>query len=113
MSLGQTVNVCSDSDFQKYNGVDVRRFLRIHLPDTRNYTITAVRRGGNLARTNPQLRIYRQGSQAGSVLNGTPDSENAQRYLNRGDYVFEVYEESNADHNTHSGGLVCFDVSIR
>lgn len=113
VSLGQTVNVCSDSDFQKYNGVDVRRFLRIHLPDTRNYTITAVRRGGNLARTNPQLRIYRQGSQAGSVLNGTPDSENAQRYLNRGDYVFEVYEESNADHNTHSGGLACFDVSIR
>lgn len=113
VTLGQTVNVCSDSDFQKYNGVDVRRFLHIHLPDTRNYTITAVRNGGNLARTNPQLRIYRQGNQAGSVLNGTPDSENAQRYLNRGDYVFEIYEESNADRNTSTGGLACFDVRIQ
>jgi hypothetical protein len=110
---GQTINVCSDSDFQKYNGVDVRRFLRIHLPDTRNYTISAMRNGGNLARTNPQLRIYRQGNQAGSVLNGTPDSENAQRYLSRGDYVFEVYEESNADHSTNTGGLACFDVRIQ
>ncbi len=113
ITLGQTVNVCSDSDFQKYNGVDVRRFLRIQLPDTRNYTISAVRNGGNLARTNPQLRIYRQGNQAGSVLNGTPDSENAQRYLNRGDYVFEIYEESNADRNTTTGGLACFDVRIQ
>lgn len=113
VTLGQTVNVCSDSDFQKYNGVDVRRFLHINLPDTRNYTITAVRNGGNLARTNPQLRIFRQGNQAGSILNGTPDSENAQRYLNRGDYVFEIYEESNADHNTSTGGLACFDVRIQ
>lgn len=113
LALGQTVNVCSDSDFQKYNGVDVRRFLRVQLPDTRNYTITAARNGGNLARTNPQLRIYRQGQQAGSVLNGTPDSENAQRYLSRGDYVFEVYEESNADRNTSTGGLACFDVRIQ
>lgn len=113
ITLGQTVNVCSDSDFQKYNGVDVRRFLRIQLPDTRNYTISAVRNGGNLTRTNPQLRFYRQGNQAGSVLNGTPDSENAQRYLNRGDYVFEIYEESNADRNTSTGGLACFDVRIQ
>lgn len=113
ITLGQTINVCSDSDFQDYNGVDVRRFLRIDLPDTRSYTITAARRGGNLPRTNPQLRFYRQGSQVASLLNGTPDYENGQRYLNRGSYVVEVYEESNADHNNKNGGLACFDVTIQ
>lgn len=112
-SLGQTLNLCSDSDFQDYNGLDVRRYLRINLPETRNYTISAVRNGGSLAQTNPQLRIFRQGAQVSSILNGTPNSENAQRHLSRGDYVFEIYEESNADGSAMNGGLACFDVRIQ
>jgi hypothetical protein len=112
-SLGQTLNLCSDSDFQDYNGLDVRRYVRIHLPETRSYSISAARNGGNLTQTNPQLRIFRQGSQVASILNGTPNSENAQRHLSRGDYVFEVYEDSNADGSAMNGGLACFDVRIQ
>lgn len=112
-SLGQTLNLCSDSDFQDYNGLDVRRYVRIQLPETRSYTISAVRNGGNLTQTNPQLRIFRQGAQVASILNGTPNSENAQRHLSRGDYVVEVYEESNADGSAMNGGLACFDVRIQ
>lgn len=112
VAVGQTVNVCSDSRFQKYNGVDVRRFLHIPLPHTRNYTITAVRSGGKLTRTDPQLKIYRHGSQVASLLSRTPDREHTQRHLQQGTYVFEVYEESNADHNFSAGGLACFDVRV-
>lgn len=120
VTLGETVNLCSDSDFQDYNGLDVRRYIRIQLPETRSYTILANhnatatnRNGGGLTKTNPQLRIFRQGAQVGSILNGTPNSENAQRYLNSGDYTFEIYEESNADGDDKNGGLACFDVRIQ
>ncbi|WP_187409964.1 hypothetical protein [Saccharophagus sp. K07] len=113
ISLGQTVNVCSNSQTQDYNGVDVRRFLHITLPATRSYTISAHRKGGTLLRTNPQLRIFRQGNEVGSIMNGTPDSENATRWLEAGEYIFEVYEESNADWNRSNGGLACFDIRIQ
>lgn len=112
LTLGQTLNVCSASDSQKYNGVDVRRFLRIHLPHTRHYAVTAMRRGGHLPQTNPQLRVYQQGSQVATLLNGTPNREDARLYLPHGDYVFEVYEERNAEHNRDTGGLACFDVRV-
>lgn len=112
LTLGQTLNVCSASDAQKYNGVDVRRFLRIHLPHTRHYAVTAMRNGGHLPQTNPQLRVYQQGSQVATLLNGTPNREDARLYLPHGDYVFEVYEERNAEHNRDTGGLACFDVRV-
>lgn len=112
-NLGQTLNLCSDSDFQDYNGLDVRRFVQISLPDTRQYTISAVRNGGGLAQTNPQVRIFRQGTPVTALLSGTPNSESAQRQLNRGNYILEIYEESNADGNAINGGLACFDVRIQ
>ena len=110
-SLSQTVNVCSDSDNQDSNGMDVRRFVSIDLPQTRSYDIRAYKTHG-LQNANPQLKIYKQGSQVGSVLNGTPNREDAIRYLAAGSYIFEVYEQSNADGDDRSGGLVCFDVTI-
>lgn len=113
MTLGQPTNVCSNSDFQKYNGVDVRRFLRVHLPDTRHYSISAVRSGGDLWRSNPQVRIYHRGNLMVSLTSGTTDREIAQRHLARGDYVLEVYEESNAEHTSSTGGFVCFDVTVQ
>jgi len=113
IGLGQTINLCSDTKAQDYNGVDVRRYLRITLPTTRSYTINAYRKGGTLLRTNPQVRIFRQGNEVGSILNGTADSENAQRWLSAGEHIFEVYEESNADQKTSNGGLACFDVKIQ
>lgn len=109
--LGETVNVCSDSQFQDSNGVDVRRFVRITLPTTRSYDIRALKTSG-LNKSNPQIRIFKQGEQIGSILNGTPDREDAIRYLLAGSYTFEIYEQSNADGIDGNGGLVCFDVTI-
>lgn len=111
VALGQMVNVCSDSQHQDSNGLDVRRFIRVELPQTRSYNIRAYRSAG-LAPANPQIRIFRQGAQVGSVLNGTPNHEDAIRYLTAGTYIFELYEQSNADGRDGNGGLVCFDVTI-
>lgn len=109
--IGETVNVCSDSRFRDSNGMDVRRFIHIALPSTRSYNIRAFKTAG-LAQSNPQLKLFRQGTQVDSVLNGTPDHEDAIRYLQAGRYIFEVYEQSNADGNSNNGGYVCFDVTI-
>lgn len=111
VELGQTVNVCSDSKYQDSNGLDVRRFLRIDLPTTRSYNIRAVKTAG-LHRADPQLKIFRQGQEVGSILNGTPNLEDATRYLSAGNYVFEIYEQSNADGDNKNGGLACFNVTI-
>ena len=51
-------------------------------------------------------------SQVATLLNGTPNREDARLYLPHGDYVFEVYEERNAEHNRDTGGLACFDVRV-
>lgn len=110
--LSQTVNVCSDSDYQDYNGMDVRRFIRVTLPQTRNYTIQVVKTSGGLAKTNPQVRIFKQGNEVGSILNGTANSENAIRHLSAGETIFEIYEEANVDNNDDNSGLACFDVTV-
>lgn len=109
--LGETVNVCSDSQFRDSNGMDVRRFIHISLPSTRSYNIRAIKTSG-LAQANPQLKLFRQGTLVDSVLNGTPDHEDALRYLQAGRYIVEVYEQSNADGVSNNGGYVCFDVTI-
>lgn len=109
--LGKTVNVCSDSQFQDLNGLDVRRFIRIELPTSRSYQIRALKTSG-IKNSNPQVKIFKRGEQVGSLLNGTPDREDATRYLTAGSYTFEVYEQSNADGINGNGGLVCFDITI-
>lgn len=109
--LGKTVNVCSDSQFQDSNGLDVRRFVHIELPIARSYQIRALKTSG-IKNANPQFRIFKRGEQVGSVLNGTPDREDATRYLTAGSYTFEVYEQSNADGISDNGGLACFDITI-
>lgn len=110
--LNQTLNLCSDNRLQDYNGADVRRFVRLHLPQTRSYHINATKTHSSIGSTNPQLRIHRQGREVASILNGTPDREEAQRYLEAGHYIFEIYEQSNVDRNSNSGGLACFDVTV-
>lgn len=113
LSPGQSISVCSDSDFQEYNGVDVRRFIRIDLPEDRNYTIEASKNNsGGLARTNPQLRLSQKGFGYASSYSSTRDFDSISRSLRSGTYILEVYEEANSDGDDSTGGLACFDVSV-
>lgn len=112
MSVGDTVNVCSDSDFNEYNGLDIRRFVRINLPSSARYTISAVKTNG-LFYSNPQIRISNQGRTFAHLKGGQNNVESDDVYLNAGDYVLEVYEQANIDGDDSNNGLVCFDVSVR
>lgn len=111
MAAGQTLNLCSDSDYQDYNGMDVRRFVRFTIPTSGTYTFTARKTSGGLQRSNPQMKIFRQGQQVASMLSGTADVESGDRYLEPGQYILELYEQANVD-NSQTSGLACFDVSI-
>ena len=112
LSVGETINVCSDSDYQDYNGVDVRRFIKLNISSRDDYRITATKNGGGLSRTNPQMRLYQAGSEKAYALSSTVDSESISRELSSGTYVLEVFEKSNADGSSSNGGLACFDVSV-
>ncbi len=112
LALDQTINLCSDADYQDYNGMDIRRFVRMQLSTSRTYSFSAVKSSGGLAQSNPQMRIFRQGNEVASILNGTANSEQGDRYLQAGTYILEVYEEANVDGNTDNSGLACFDVTV-
>lgn len=113
LDVNDTVNLCSDSDYQDYNGMDVRRFVRLQLANSRAYTFTAVKSDGGLVQTNPQMRVFTQGSEVASMLSGARNSEQGEVYLTAGSYILEVYEEANVDGNADNSGLACFDISLR
>lgn len=112
LSLGGTVEVCSDGDTQEYNGVDVRRFIRLNIATTDSYQITAVRSSGGLSRTNPQLRVFRQGNEITSSRSDSRNSETLTRSFSAGEYILEVYEQTNTDGISSTGGLACFEVAL-
>lgn len=113
LQLGQTVNVCSDTKIQDYNGVDVRRYIRVSFPETRIYTLSATRNGGGILHANPQMKLFRQGNLVAQFTSGFADFESGQRLLTQGEYVIEIYEQTNADGSLQNGGLACFDVRIQ
>lgn len=112
MNVGQTINLCSDSDYNNYNGMDIRRFVRIELPQTRNYQFSAVKTNG-LFSSNPQIRISQAGRGVSWLGSGANNTETGERYLEAGQYILEIYEQANADSNDSNDGLVCFDLSVQ
>lgn len=112
LSLGETVNVCSNRNSQKFNGLDVRRFIRVNLNASGSRTITATRTSG-LSSTDPDLLLYRNGSLIQRAESTANNTETLSTNLSADNYLLEVYEFSNIDlDNAASGGLACFDVSV-
>lgn len=109
---GQQLNLCSDSDYQKYNGVDVRRYVRVHVDSAAEYTFEATRSHGGLSATNPQLRLYSKGMIIASATGSTLNRETLRRQLPVGEYVVELYEQANAQLTTSTGGLACFNLAM-
>lgn len=105
--------VCSDNSVQEYNGLGVRRLLAVSLPQAGRYTFSARRTSGTVTDSNPQMRLLNRGSQIAWARNTTRDVETISRSLEAGNYVLEVYEESNADRDKGTGGLACFTVTIQ
>ncbi len=110
LSEGNTKNVCSNNGDLAYNGMEVRRLVRIEVNHTGQYDFRASRNGGVLSRTNPQMKLLHKGYEVASALSGNSDSDSFTATLTPGNYVLEVYEQANADQYTSAGGVACFNV---
>lgn len=116
LSLGGTVNVCGNNGQGEYNGVDVRRFVRINIPSSGSRTITAVKTLGTGDR-DPDFIVSRTGGSSTTVPfrqvfdSGVVDTETGEVSLSSGEYIVEVYDFLNADDET-GGGSSCFDLTI-
>ncbi len=114
LSIGDTVNVCGNNRQGEYNGVDVRRFFRLSVPFTSNYTISVETTDGTGDR-NPAFVVHRNDGSSSAIRSTFNSSagttETSVVALTMGEYVLEVYDQLNVDGVT-GGGASCFDVSI-
>lgn len=108
---GSAVRVCSKKTQGEYNKLGNRQFLSFNLSDAiDNYTITVTRASG-LASTDPDILLYKEGS---AILIGESANSNTEvlsENLTSGSYVLEVYEFSNIDQESGTGGDACFDIT--
>jgi len=108
ISAGQTVNTCSTSEFQSYNGLGVNRFIRFDASAGQAFRIMAVRTSG-ISPADPDIEVHFRGQ---TVVADSVDvnSEIFDITLGQtGTYVIEVY-----DYNNRAGtaGTTCFNVSM-
>jgi hypothetical protein len=109
---GQNTSLCSNNQWQETNGADVRRFVLLNIPSEGQYTLSAKASGANAGNSDPDFRLWRNGSFALQSTSATAGSETVTKKLSPGTYSLEIYDSSNADDDNNSGGLVCFSVSL-
>ena len=104
---GGAVEVCSNNDNGQYNKLGNRQYIRIDIPTTGSYTVTAT---GKSAGDDPDFYVYQRGS---FVFKGeTNGNESVTQNITAGTYVMDIYEYSNIDSNSGAGKDTCIDVSI-
>jgi hypothetical protein len=108
ISAGQTVNVCSTSEHQSYNGLGVSRFLRFSASAGQAFRIRAQRTSGAFP-ADPDIEVHFNGQTA--IADSVDiDAEILDLTLGQtGTYVIEVYEFGNREADS---GTTCFDVSM-
>lgn len=112
LSIGGTVNVCSSNSEEEYNGVAVRRFIRVSIASSGSRTITVTKTSGAGDR-DPDFIVSRGDESFRQVFESSVvDSETGvTSSLSAGEYIIEVYDYLNVDGDT-GGGESCFNVTI-
>jgi hypothetical protein len=106
---GAAVNVCSSSEFQVYNGYEVSRFIKFNLPGT-SVTITAVKTASTGTGNDPDLVLYRNGTQVAIAEATVANTETLSvSNLTAGNYVLELYDYGN---RTTGVGSTCYNVTL-
>ncbi|WP_086929452.1 hypothetical protein [Agarilytica rhodophyticola] len=110
LTVGSTINVCTNNRQNEFNGVDVRRFIRVEIPSAGIYRFSAETTVGTGNR-NPTMRLIRNGNFVGIFNNSTSSSEAGNVSLSAGEHIIEVFDELNVD-GDDGGGSACFDIRV-
>jgi hypothetical protein len=103
--------LCSINEFGSRNKLSVFRFFKFTASTTANYTLTASTSGTSSPAIDPDIRVYRNGNTAGSLLSEATNIETGSMNLTAGNYVVEVsdWEIVSSETNNEAG---CFKLTI-
>lgn len=107
-----SVNVCSLSDFGKYNKLANSQFLRVSINASGEYLFSAEQSGGSSLPASPEMLLYDKGVAIMHVESAFESKLSQSIALNQGDYILEVYDLNNHDSNDTSKNTYCFDMRV-
>jgi hypothetical protein len=110
LSLGTTVNVCTNDSEQIYNGLDVRRYIRITLPRLANYRFTITTASQSTGNKNPEGILHLLNEGVFFFNSSSSNTEANTLSINANNYILEVYDLNNTQ--LPGAGIACFDVSV-
>lgn len=108
---GVSVQVCSTDDEGRFNKLGNRQFLSLSVVSAGAHTVTATRVSG-LASSDPDIRVYLNGTLQASGVTFTNNTESVATSFNVDDYVIEVYHFGNLSTTSTTAGDVCFNVTV-
>ncbi len=112
LALGGNTSLCSQNHWQDFNGADARRLVLLHVPADGNYTLSAKVGNNSMPGSDPDFRLWRNGQFVLQSTSASTGEETTTRKLTQGTYTLELYDSSNADDNSATGGLACFALSF-
>ena len=110
LSLGDSIEVCSSNEISEYNGLGVGQFVRLYVPSSATVNFNIERTSGQIV-TDPDARLYAGGVYTAAFDSSDVNQETASLGLPAGEYVVEIFEASNSDMSSDTGGETCFSVS--
>lgn len=111
--------VCAIKNFQVYNGLSIRRFLRLSVGTAAKYTITVTRTSGS--GTDPDFVVHRDGERLlvsekeSGETGATETMEENTVSLDAREYTLEVYPYSyvKQDNNSATDDTTCYSVEVK
>ena len=109
LAQGDTINACGNNREDEYNGLDVRRFIRINIESSGSYQFSLNKTLGTGAK-DPDIFILKQGRRVALLDSSAVDQERGTLSLSEGEHILEVFDYFNTD-QARGGGSSCFDVT--
>ncbi|PUA26509.1 MAG: hypothetical protein B0W54_22415 [Cellvibrio sp. 79] len=103
------VNVCSTNRFGSYNKLATSQYLFINVNTSGTYKFTAEETSDS-GDSDPDLYLFRRGSEIGKAEGPTVDQESVSRFLSVGTYVLEVMDARAKDIDENEQITACFDI---
>lgn len=112
MESGDTETLCSNENGGSFNGVGVRRFVKLDIAEEACYQFNAEKTSGPSGLdTDPDILLHYGGNQITAFESGTIDLERGSQRLRAGTYILEFFDFNNIESDTR-GGNSCFNLSI-